>query len=90
MPSGSADYYMMATKNIFHDIAKLLLPKNTDEKEIDNKKAKLMEVFKNMQTDRHIVNKSYFEQLKEYRASLLPYCIENFNDLNVDEVSDVV
>ena len=90
MSSGSASDYMEATKNIFHDIAKLMLPMNADEKDIDGTKAKLLQVFKNVQSDRHIVNKSYFEQLQDYRASFLPQCIENFHDLTAEAISNIV
>ena len=90
MSSGSASDYMEATKNIFHDIAKLMLPMNADEKDIDGTKAKLLQAFKNVQSDRHIVDKSYFEQLQDYRASFLPQCIENFHDLTADKISNIV
>ena len=66
MASGSSDDYMEATKNIFYNIAQLLLPKGADCEVIDGKQAKLLEAFKNVQSDRHIVNKSYMTQLEEY------------------------
>ena len=90
MPSGSASDYMEATKNIFYDIAKLMLPMNADDKEVGDTKAKLLQTFKNVQSDRHIVNKSYFEQIQDYRASFLPQCIEKFHELTAEEVFNVV
>ena len=85
MASGSPDDYMEATKNIFYHIAQLLLPKGADHEVIDGKQAKLLEAFKNVQSDRHIVNKSYMTQLKEYRSSFLPHCIEHFHSLGAEE-----
>ena len=90
MPSGSTGDYMEATKNIFYDIAKLMLPMNADDKEVDGTKAKLLQAFKNVQSDRHIVNKSYFEQIQDYMASFLPQGIENFHELTAEEVFNVV
>ena len=81
---------MEATKNIFYDIAKHILQMNADDKEADGTKAKLLQACKNIQSDRHIVNKSYFEQIQDYRASFLPQCIENFHELTADEVFNVV
>ena len=90
MASGSADDYMEATKNTFYHIAQLLLPKGADHEVIDGKQAKLLEAFKNVQSDRHIVNKSYMTQLKEYRYSFLPHCIEHFHSLGAEEVENIV
>ena len=81
---------MEATKNIFYHIAQLLLPKGTDSKAIDEKQAKLLEAFKNVQSDRHTVNKSFMNQLWEYRYSFLPHCIKNFHSLRADEVENIV
>ena len=63
---GTADDYMESTRNIFYGIAKLLLPQEAKEEEIQKKCAKLFLCIKNLQTDRHIVNKSYFQQLAEF------------------------
>ena len=90
MASGSADDYMEATKNIFYHIAQLLLPKGADREVIGGKQAKLLEAFKNVQSDRHIVNKSYMTQLKEYQSSFLPHCIEHFHSLSAEEVENIV
>ena len=64
MPSGSADDYMVATKDLFSELAKLLVPKHASTNEIEMKQGQLLKAIKNVQTDRHIVNKNYFEQLK--------------------------
>ena len=90
MLSGSASDYMETTKNIFYEIAKLMLPMNADDKEVDGTKAKLLQAFKNVHSDRHIVNKSYFEQIQDYWASFLPQGIENFHELTTEEVFNVV
>ena len=57
---GTADDYMKSTCNIFHDIAKLLLPTDAKKDEVQRKCGELIMCLKNLQTDRHIVNKSYF------------------------------
>ena len=62
MPSGSSDDYMEATCNLFHDMAQLLLPKGASPTNVAKKQGKLLESFKNVQSDRHIVNKNYFEK----------------------------
>ena len=49
-----------------------------------------MKAFKHIQSDHHIVNKNYFEQLKIYRAPFLPKVLLNFHQLSADEVSKVV
>ena len=58
--SGStADDYTESTRNIFHDIAKLLLPIDAKEDEVQRKCGELIMCLKNLQTDGHIVNKSF-------------------------------
>ena len=69
---GAGDDYMDSTQNTFYDIARLPLPKDANEGTIQEKCAHLFVCLKNLQTDRHIVNKSYFKQLTEFRCSLLP------------------
>ena len=90
MPSGSADDYMVATKDLFSELAKLLVPKHASTNEIEMKQGQLLKAIKNVQTDRHIVNKNYFEQLKIYRASFLPQIMPNFHELPADEISKCV
>lgn len=90
MPAGSADDYMCATKDLFSELAKLLVPKGASTNEIEMKQGELLKAIKNVQSDRHIVNKNYFEQLRIYRASFLPQVMPNFHELSADEVSKVV
>ena len=90
MPAGSADDYLKATKDLFGELAQLMLPKDSTATAIEEKQGQLLQAFKNVQSDRHIVNKNYFEQLKVYRASFLPKVIPNFHELSADEVSKVV
>ena len=90
MPAGSADDYLTATKDLFAEIAKLISPKDSTSTCIEEKQGQLLKTFKNIQSDHHIVNKNYFEQLKIYRASFLPKVLPNFHQLSVDEVSKVV
>ena len=79
LPSGSAEEFLEATKNIFYDIAQFILPKTTSENEINTTQGKLLQSFKNVQSDRHIVNKSYFDQIADYHTKFLPHCIDNFH-----------
>ena len=90
MPAGSADDYMCATKDLFSELAKLLVCKGASTREIEMKQGQLLKAIKNVQSDRHIVNKNYFEQLKVYRASFLPKIMPNFHELSAEEVSKVV
>ena len=53
---GTADDYMESTHNIFHDVAKLLLPTDAKEDEVQCKCGESIMCLKNLQTDRHIVN----------------------------------
>ena len=64
MPAGSADDYLTATKDLFAEIAKLISPKDSTSTDIEEKQGQLLKPFKNIQSDCHIVNKNYFEQLK--------------------------
>ena len=61
MPAGSADDYMYATKDLFSELAKLLVPKGASTGEIEMKQGQLLKTIKNVQSDRHIMNKNYFE-----------------------------
>ena len=84
MPAGSADDYMCATKDLFSELAKLLVPKDASTKEIEMKQGQLLKAIKNVQSDRHIVNKNYYEQLKIYRAEFLPQIMPNFHELSAE------
>ena len=90
MPSGSADDYLSATKDLFTELAQLLLPKDSTAADIEQKEGQLLSAFKNVQSDHNIVNKNYFEQLQMYRASFLPKLLPNFHQLSADEVSNVL
>ena len=90
MAAGSTDDYMGATKDLISELAKLLVPKDASEREIEMKQGQLLKTVKNVQSHRHVVNKNYFEQLKIYRASFLPKIIPHFNELSAEEVSKVV
>ena len=68
----------------------MISPKDSTSTDIEEKQGQLLKAFKNIQSDRHIVNKNYFEQLKIYRASFLPKVLPNFHQLSADEVSKVV
>ena len=90
MAAGSADDYMCATKYLFSELTQLLVPKDASSKEIEMKQGQLLKTIKNVQSDWHVVNKNYFEQLKIYRASFLPKIMPNFHELSAEEVSKVV
>ena len=44
----------------------------------------------NLQTDRHIVNKSYFQQLSEFCCSMLPAVLADYNNLSAEQVSNII
>ena len=90
MPAGSSNDYMDATKDIFSELAELITPKDSTRREIEQKQGLLFKALKNVQSDHHIVNKNYFEQLRMYRASFLPKVLRNFHQLSVAEVTNVV
>ena len=58
MLAGSADDYMVAAKDLFSELAKLLVPKHASTNEIEIKQGPLLKAIKNVQTDWHIVNKN--------------------------------
>lgn len=78
MPAGSSNDYMDATKDIFSELAELITPKDSTRREIEQKQGLLFKALKNVQSDHHIVNKNYFEQLRMYRASFLPKVLPIF------------
>ena len=90
MPAGSANDYMTATKDLFAELAQLMLPKNSMATDVEEKQGKLLKAIKNVQSDHHVVNKNYFEQLKLYRASFLPKVLPQFHQLSADELGHVV
>ena len=89
MPAGSADDYLTVTKDLFAHIAKLISPKDSTSADKEEKQGQLLKAFKTIQSDCHIVNKNYFEQLNICRASFLPKVLPNFHQLLADEVSKV-
>ena len=87
---GSADDYMDSTRNIFFDIAKLLVPHKATEGQVNEKCGQLLMCLKNLQTDWHIVNKSYFTQLTEFRCSMLPAVMADYHNLSAEQLSNIV
>ena len=90
MPAGSANDYMTATKDLFAELAQLMLPKNSMATDVEEKQGQLLKAIKNVQSDHHVVNKNYFEQLKLYRASFLPKVLPQFHQLSADDLGHVV
>ena len=90
MPAGSANAYMTATKDLFVELAQLMLPKNSMATDVEEKQGQLLKAIKNVQSDWYVVNKNYFEQLKLYRASFLPKVLPQFHQLSADELCHVV
>ena len=87
---GTADDYMDSTWNIFHDIARLLLLKDANEGTIKERCTHIFVCLKNIQTDRHVVNKSYFKQLAKFRCSLLPATLEDYGNLSSEHLTNIV
>ena len=57
---------------------------------VKHKCGQLFLCLKNLQTDRHIVNKSYFQQLSEFRCSMLPAVLADYNKLSAEQLSNIV
>ena len=89
MVAGATSDYMEATKDLFHEIS-VYLSNVSDTESQEVTEARLLKNIMNTQTDRHVVNKSYREQLKEYKSSMLPLIMQDFNSLSPKEVSDAV
>ena len=87
---GTADDYMESTHNIFHDITKLLVPIDAKEDEVQHKCGELIMCLKNLQTGRHIVNKSYFQQLTEFHCSMLPAVMADYDSLSAEQLCNIV
>ena len=87
---GTADDYRESTHNIFHDIAKLLLPTDAKEDEVQHNCGELIMCLKNLRIDRHIVNKSYFQQLTEFHCSMLPAVMADYDSLSAEQLGNIV
>ena len=81
---------MDSTHKICYEIAKLLLPKEAKEDEVKHKCDQLVLCLKNLQTDRHIVNKSYFQELSEFRCCMLAAVLADYNNLSAEQLSNIV
>ena len=86
---GTADNYMDSTCNIFHDIAKLLLLTDAKDGDVQHKCGELIMCLKNLQTDRHIVNKSYF-QLTEFHYSVLCAVMADYDGLSAEQLGNIM
>ena len=86
---GTADDYIDSTRNIFHDIAKLLRPTDAKEDEVQHKCGELIMCLENLQTDQHIV-KSNFQQLTEFRFSMLPAVMADYDSLSAEQLGNIV
>ena len=40
-------------------------------------------------TDRTVVNKTFFQQFQHWRKEILPFVVENYNDLPDDEIAKI-
>ncbi len=88
MAGGTASDYMASTKDIMKEISTLLSTSTCEGKE--NVEASLLNTIKNTMTDRHVVNGSYVDQLREYKESLLPKIIPNYHSLSAAEVTNAI
>ena len=69
---------MTATKDLFAELAHLMLPKNSMATDVEEKQGQLLKAIKNVQSDRHVVNKNYFEQLKYTGLLFCQKCYHSF------------
>ena len=93
MISGTSESYMDTTKDTMCEIAHLLCvvqDKKTSEEKYQML-GKLLLSFKNLITDRHIVNKVYHNLFEQYRANFLPLLSElDLSGLSQDEKDSLV
>ena len=64
-------------------MSKLLLPCEASQNYVENLQT-------NLQSDRHTVNKSYFQQLVDFHCSVLPAVVSDFNNLSANQLSGLV
>ena len=87
LPCGDTASYFNSTRNVIYDMAKLLLPKDATEKDIDTKVATLLSKIKNCMSDRHIVNKALTGQIEEWRTTLIE---KNLQQLTEEQQQDLL
>nr|XP_047138638.1 uncharacterized protein LOC124805782 [Hydra vulgaris] len=82
MFSGEAQSYFGELKNLLTDMSKIFSP---DKENYENDLRKLIFSFKSLMTDRTIVNSSFFHQFKHWREAILPFVVENYDQLPLNE-----
>nr|XP_047132169.1 uncharacterized protein LOC124811083 isoform X1 [Hydra vulgaris] len=82
MFSGEAQSYFGELKNLLTDMSKVFSP---DKENYENDLRKLIFSFKSLMTDRTIVNSSFFHQFKHWREAILPFVVENYDQLPLNE-----
>lgn len=85
MLSGEAECYLDTFRNVLHEMASLLV----EPEEVEVKVAHLVASIKSLMTDRVVTNKSFCDQLKQWRENVLPLAIENYANLPDSEKSKI-
>ncbi|XP_065673154.1 uncharacterized protein LOC136090437 [Hydra vulgaris] len=82
MFSGEAQSYFGELKNLLTDMSQIFSP---EKKNYEDDLWKLIFSFKSLMTDRTIVNSSFFNQFKHWREAILPFVVENYDRLPLNE-----
>ena len=67
-----------------------MLPCKASQNDVQKKCGELVKTLKNLQSDRHTVNMSYFKQLVDFHCSVLPAVVSDFNNLSANQLSGLV
>ncbi|XP_065673357.1 uncharacterized protein LOC136090527 [Hydra vulgaris] len=82
MFSGEAQSYFGELKNLLTDMSQIFSP---EKEKYEDDLRKLIFSFKSLMTDRTIVNSSFFKQFKHWREAILPFVVENYDRLPLNE-----
>ncbi|XP_065647057.1 uncharacterized protein LOC136076955 [Hydra vulgaris] len=82
MFSGEAQSYFGELKNLLTDMSQIFSP---EKENYEDDLKKLIFSFKSLMTDRTIVNSSFFSQFQHWRKAILPFVVENYDKLPLNE-----
>lgn len=87
MSDGSALCYLDTFRDVLSDMAALLAE---SDQTVTSKVSQLVMSIKNVMTDRHVVNRSFVDQLTKWREVVLPLAAENAENLSETERAKLV
>lgn len=83
----NADSLMTVTQTLFDDLAVLVSSDDDDKLQKFNK---MIVNLKNSMTDRCAVNKAFLSDFEKYLSEILPFVIDNYDQLQEDEVKNLI